>query len=166
MLPKINTEIERPHNDVSLNNDRSHDRSHDKKSMATSLFSRNKMGTKTNEPIDYDGIKPTEQINAVKIPCVNEGYEKCNVEKWLENQFTMLTGAPVESGVILLSMCFDSVPMCISSKEGSLSASGNTLACFCKLLRRESVLIVCLNLCISVFAISLLIVLLRGRALS
>jgi hypothetical protein len=84
--------------------DRSHDRSHDKKSMATSLFSRNKMGTKTNEPIDYDGIKPTEQINAVKIPCVNEGYEKCNVEKW--------------------------------------------------------------NLCISVFAISLLIVLLRGRALS
>jgi hypothetical protein len=89
MLPKINTEIERPHNDVSLNNDRSHDRSHDKKNMATSLFSRNKMGTKTNEPIDYDGIKPTEQINAVKIPCVNEGYEKCNVEKWLENQFTM-----------------------------------------------------------------------------
>lgn len=89
MLPQINTEIERPHNDVTLNIDWSHDRSLDKKSMATPLFSRIKIGTKTNETIDHDGIKPTEQIKAVKIPYVNESYEKCNVEKWLENQFTI-----------------------------------------------------------------------------
>lgn len=88
MLPKINTEIERPHTEVSLNNDRPHDRSHDKKSLPTPLFSRNKMGTKINEPVDYDA-KSTEQINAVKIPNVNESYEKCNVEKWLENHITI-----------------------------------------------------------------------------